>query len=790
MTGLTSAEAKQALEKFGPNLLPQKGGISILNIFINQIKNPFTIVLTTAIVLSFIVGDKIDGILIGAILVLNTFLGFWQEYKASKELEALRSLEVLTSRIIRDGREVEISASEIVPQDVVILEAGDKVPADGKLLESYSLQVNESILTGESLPVIKSRTHPSFGGKNDEDQLFFGTTVISGRGKFLCLQTGLNTRFGKIAQTLAEVKSEQTPLEISLSKLIKGVSLVVIIVTILVFLVRFFQGFELAEVLLSSIALMVAAVPEGLPAVVTIVLALGVRKMYQRKALVRKMIAVESLGAATVILSDKTGTLTKNEMRVQVTKVNKGSEGDLLKCAVLCNSANLVLKEDPLRPRLASTQVRSEASGFDILGDTTEGALLLWAKDKGEEIEALRSEGKLLEEIPFSLQTRKMTVIWEHSGKKAAYTKGAPEVILKEVKLPEKEFLVWEKEYQKMASKGLRVLGFSKDEKFLGLIGIADQIREEAKEAIRLAKGAGIKVCMVTGDNELTAKAVSEQLGLLEEGDEVLTGAQLNLLSDEQLKERIDKIKVYARIEPLDKLRIVKIYQSMGEVVAVTGDGVNDALALKQAQIGVSMGKIGSDVSKEASDIILLDDNFATLVSAVEQGRVIYANILKVIKFLLTGNLSEILLISVASFLALPTPLLPTQILWINFVSDGLPALSLGFDNPSSHIMRNSPRKGNNILGVSMVRYVLLGGISIGAICLLTFYYIYQNFGVELARTITFTLLVLLQMILPFIIRRHHSITSNKVLLLSVILVLIMQALILTVPQLRSIFKI
>ena len=765
MTGLTNHQAQQALQKYGPNLLPQKGAISVLNTFVNQIKNPFSFVLTIAVTASFIVGDTIDGVLIGAILVLNTLLGFWQEFKASKELEALRKFEVLSSRVIRDGVEVEVPSSEIVPEDIVILEAGDKIPADGEIVENYSLEVNEAILTGESMTVIK--THA-------ENRLYLGTTVIAGRGKFKVTKIGISTRFGSIAQTLTEVKDGQTPLEISLSKLIKGVSLAVVIVSALVFILRYFQGFKLSEAVLTSIALMVAAVPEGLPAVVTIVLALGVHKMYQKKALVRKMVAVESLGTSTVVLSDKTGTLTKNEMRVQQIKTEDQEE--LLKCAVLCNSASLVLKEG--------------GGGFDVLGDTTEGALLLWAKDKGKDYQLMRSEGKLVMEIPFSLNSRKMTVVWEHKGKKATYTKGAPEVILKEQKMSEVEFETAEKEYQKMAKKGLRVLAFSKDKKFLGLAGIADQIRAEAKEAIKIAKQAGIKVVMVTGDNELTAKEISEELGLIEKGEEVLTGAQLNLLSDEQLRDRLSKIKVFARITPEDKLRLVRAYQSLGEVVAVTGDGVNDSLALKQAQVGVSMGKIGSDVAKEASDIVLLDDNFATLVTAIEQGRVIYSNILKVIKFLLTGNLSEILLISVASFLALPAPLLPTQILWINFVSDGLPALALGFDTPSSHIMKVPPRKGNNILGVSMIRYILIGGILIALVCLISFHQIYKNIGIDVARSFVFTLMVALQMVLPFIIRRHHSITSNKKLLFSVIFVLIIQILILTVPQLRFIFKI
>lgn len=763
MIGLTTKEAKEALLKYGPNLLPTKAGSNFLKILTNQFKNAFSFILIIATVLSVVAGDVIDGALIGAILVLNIILGFWQEYKASKELEALRSYEVLSSRVLRDGQETKIPSLEIVPGDVVILESGDKIPADGHIIENYSLQINESILTGESLPVMKME-------KAGENLLYFGTNVVSGRGKFLVDKTGPKTRFGSIAETLSEVEDEKTPLEKSLSRLIRWVGLAAVVIAVAIFALRTSQGFELGESFLVSIALLVAAVPEGLPAVVTIILALGVRKMYKQKALVRKMIAVESLGAATIILSDKTGTLTQNEMRVQ--EVKAVNEEELLKCAVLCNSANLVIKEE----------------GVDILGDTTEGALLFWAKDKGHDIELIRNAGKLVEEIPFSLQTRKMTVVWEHGGKRVSYTKGAPEVIFQEVKLSEKDLENWDKEYQKLASKGLRVLGFSKGNQFLGLIGIADQIRDEAKEAIKKCNQAGIKVVMVTGDNELTAKAVADQLGLMGPEDEVLTGKQLEELDDEQLLARLSKIRVYARITPENKHRLVKAYQSMGEVVAVTGDGVNDSLALKQAAVGVSMGKMGTDVAKEASDIILLDDNFATLVSAVEQGRLIYNNILKVIKFLMTGNFSEILLIVGASLLALPAPLVATQILWINFISDGLPALALGFDGASKNIMRTPPRRGNNILDRSMISYILIGGFTIFGICLFGFWYTLENYSLIDARAVVFTLMVVLQMILPFIIRKDHSIVSNQRLFISVVLILISQALILTIPELRTLF--
>lgn len=769
MNGLTKHQAKELLTKYGFNVLPKKRGTSALKILAAQLKNPFSLILIIAVLLSFVVSDRIDAFLIASILILNTILGFWQEFKASKELEALKSFEVFTSRVLRDGKEREIPSSEIVPGDVVILEQGDKIPSDGQLMEAYSLEVNESILTGESLPVVKTT-------KEEENLLYFGTVVVSGRGKFIVTKTGVNTRFGSIAQSLGEVEEEQTPLEKSLSKLIRFIAVTVISVTIVIFLLRFLQGFEISEVFFTSIAFLVAAVPEGLPAVVTIILAVGVRKMYQRKALIRKMVAVESLGAATIILSDKTGTLTKNQMRVHEVKHVKNAKLELMLCGIVCNSANLVLKED--------------GGSFDILGDTTEGALLIWAKDEGKDIALIRSEGKLIEEIPFNLKHRKMSVVWEIKGSKISYTKGAPEVILKESKLSDKELLYWDREYQKMASKGLRVLAFSKNDTFLGIVGIADQIRDEAVEAIKMAKKAQVKVAMVTGDSELTAKNVAERLGILTEGMEVLTGEQMFSLDDEQLSARLDKIAVFARITPEDKYRLVKLYQKKGEVVAVTGDGVNDSLALKSAQVGVSMGKSGSDVAKEASDIVLLDDNFATLISAIEQGRSIYANILKVIKFLMTGNFSEVLLIGIATFLALPSPLLPSQILWINFVSDGLPAIALGFDSPSKHIMQSSPRKGNNILDASMIRYILIGGFVIALICLLVFYLTFQSLGLNQSRSYVFTTMVILQMMLPFIMRRHHSITSNKMLLGSVILMLIMQALIVTLPPLKILFGI
>lgn len=775
--GLTTLRAQSLLKQYGLNLLPQRQKGSAFKLFTRQFQNGLSWLLIIASLLSFLVGDRLDGLLILTILILNAALGFWQEYKASKELEALRKLEVLTSRVIRDGKQQEIPASQIVPEDLVFLEAGDKIPADGRLTLSVELAVNESSLTGESLPVVKST-----GSENN--QVYFGTIVTSGHGKFIVEATGAKTKFGAIALTLSEVEDEVTPLEKALSSFSKGIAIAAIIIALAIFSIRVWQGYEILDVFFGSIALMVAAVPEGLPTVVTIVLALGVKKMHQHKASIRKMVAVESLGSATVICTDKTGTLTRNEMRVKSVEAGKDDLDQLMKCAVLCSSATLVVKE----------------GGFDILGDTTEGALLIWAHEKGIDINKMRSLGKILEEDPFSLKTRMMSVVWQEDGKFVLYAKGAPEAILPKTNLSKKEQERLTGQYEAMAAQGLRVLGFGFKQvdigfsevgnlHFLGFVGIADAPRVEVKEALEKANQAGIRVVMVTGDNELTAKAIAEEVGLIKEGEEILTGAQLGALTDEELNDRLGKIRIFARIDPELKLRIVKAYQRSGEVVAVTGDGVNDSLALKQAHVGVAMGKSGTDVAKEASDIILLDDNFATLVTAIEEGRLIFSNILKSIKFLLTGNFSEVLLIVGAAVLALPTPLLPAQILWINFVTDGFPALALGTDKASSNLMRIPPKKTSVLLGNGMIWYILVGGSLIGLTCLTVFYLLLASQSIETARSTVFTLLVVLQMILVFVIRRHHTPWSNKNLVLAVGFALLMQVLILTVEPLRELFK-
>lgn len=788
--GLSSKEVFDLQTKFGLNILPDSRRFSSLKLLFSQFSNLLVIILIIASMISFAVGDAIDGFLILVIVILNSTLGFFQEYKASKEIEALRSLEVSQVRVIRDGKEVEIPGTQLVPGDLIVLEAGDKIPADAILLLGRDFSVNEAPLTGESLPVFKS---PLSKKETDENILFFGTVVTSGKGRAKVTQTGGGTRFGKIALTLGEVVEEPTPLEKSLSNLAKKVGFFAVVVAVLIFFARVFQGFEILEVFLTSTALMVAAVPEGLPAAISIILAIGVSRMYKKKALIRKMASIESLGATTVICSDKTGTLTKNEMRVKKVLTSAHFKSLILKASVLCNGASLVIKED--------------SGGFDILGDSSEGALLLFAKNQGIDIESLRKQNPVVEEMPFNQKTKMMATVVKTLSGNMLFCKGAPEVVLSFCDLKKSKREKLNGEFEDLASSGLRVLGFaysnlnkksnsSKELKkeslsFLGFVGLADEVRPEVKLAITKARRAGIKVVMVTGDSELTAKEIAEEIGLLSEGDEILTGALLNELTDEQFKERVEKIRIYARVMPEQKLRIVKTLQEMGEVVAVTGDGVNDALALKQAQVGVAMGGKGTDVAKEASDLIILDDNFASIVSAVEQGRLIYSNILKVVKFLMAGNLAEMLVIVVAVVANLPTPLLPVQILWINFVSDGIPALTLAFDPSHKRIMSASPRKNPNvILNKDILYYIGIGGFAIAAITIFVYFSALSLDGIEMARGLTFSALVFLQMGFIFIVRGKSAIFSNKFLLFSVLLVVIFQILIMTYPPLSSLFKV
>lgn len=791
--GLSTSEAKNKLLEFGPNSLPEKSNFSVVTLFVSQFKNILSLILITASVLSFLVGDQIDGILILIILFLNSLLGFWQEFKASKELAALKRLEVVNSRVLRDGNQVLIPSHEIVPGDIVILEAGDQVPADGQIVEAYELSLNEASLTGESAAVNKS-------SKNGENELFLGTTVLTGRAKLLIQNTGVKTKFGQIALTLSTVKEKETPLEISLSSLSKRIGILVVVISIILLIFNLFSGIGFLESLFSSIALLVAAVPEGLPTVITVLLAIGVHNMYKNHTLIRKLSAIESLGATNIICTDKTGTLTKNEMSVTEIEISSANLKLALLTAILCNTASIVLKEDqPL-----NDQNTKDRQNYNMLGDTTEGALLFWAMSEGLDIDQIRNSGKVIEEAPFNLTKRMMSVLWQDSKTHAVtqYSKGAPEVILSICDLSDKKRTELAVVYQKMAEKGLRVLALAlhksiKDKKirdngldFLGFVGIADPPRIEAKEAIFRASAAGIRVVMVTGDNELTAKYIASEVGIFRPGDEVITGSEIEKLTDQELQDKLSNISVFARIQPESKLRIVQALQNIGKVVTVTGDGVNDALALKQAHVGVAMGITGTSVAKEAADMVILDDNLSTIVTAVSEGRLIYNNILKVVKFLLTGNLSELLLILLAVFAGLPSPLLPVQLLWINLVTDGLPALSLVADKAPKDIMNRPPRSlSEPLLSWVNIRYIVVFGVLIAIVNIFAFSTVYLNFGIEAARSLVFSFIVVSQMVFLFILRGKSQIFSNRYLLFSILLVFSLQAAIIYFEPLKAIFK-
>ncbi len=784
--GLTTQQAQDLLQKFGPNKIPAEKQKSALSLLASQFKNIFSLMLSAAVVLSFVIGDALDAFLILIILVLNGFLGFWQEYKATREISALRSLESPQSRVVRDGKEIEIPSNKLVPGDIVIISAGDKIPADATLIEGYEIRVNESSLTGESNPVNKS-----VNSKNNE--VFLGTWLTNGEGKIKITKTGKSTRFGSIAKSLEGITEEETPLEISLNNLAIKISILIFGIAGFISIFGILRGERLLDVFFNSVALIIAAVPEGLPAIITVLLAFGARRMYKKKSLVRRMSSIENLGTTDVILIDKTGTITKNEMALRNVELkNEEDRKKFIEVSVLCNAATLVAKE-------------ADSSSFDILGDNMEGALLVWAQKHGAKIDDMREQFKKIKEIPFDSKRKMMSVLVKRDNKFSLLSKGAPSVIFGISKLTDKEKRELENDTKKMAEKGLRVLAFAYKDlsgksqtadlehglTFLGLGGIADEPRPEAKEAIEKARAAGIEIIMVTGDNALTAKAISEEVGLLKKEDEVITGAQLDELDDNQLRQRLSRIRIYARVNPEHKLRLVEAFQKIGKVVAVTGDGVNDSLALKKAQVGVSMGITGTDVAKESADIIILDDNLSTIVAAIEQGRLIFRNIVKVIRFLLTGNLSEVLLILIVTLLGFPTPLLPAQILWINFVTDGLPAISLAADKPTGNLLNTPKGGGHSLFDLKMLKFISFFGILMGLVSVGAFIISYNFAGLEYGRKVTFSIMIVSQMaFLLFVIRRKQSITSNKYVLLSVVLVLIFQALILTIPPLQDLFGI
>lgn len=781
--GLGLLEVLEKQKNFGKNEIATAERFSAFSLFLSQFPSFINLILVAASVLSFIVGSTIDGVFILILLFLNAVFGFVQEYRAEKSLDKLKTYTKTVARVIRDGKEIEIDAANLVPGDIVVISEGDRIPADGKIISNKFLEIDESVLTGESLPIIKSH----------DDSVFLGTLVTRGSSRLRLETIGKDTRFGQIAQTLAVVAPDKTPLQKRLDGLAKTLSIVILLAASFIIPLGIFQGKEFVSLLLIAVSIGIAAIPEGLPAVVTIALAIGTGKMAKRKAIVRRMDSIETLGAVQIIITDKTGTLTQNAMRVKKFWTPKSDyNSSLLRACVLGNTSSLIEKK--------------EKNSFDIVGDKTDGALLLFAKEKIENLDDLKRGGKILEEYSFDPQTSTITTIWQNKIKHI-YVRGAPEVIISKSKLSQEEKEKIVKTYEEYAKEGLRVIGFGtrtsahngalerkdaeKDLTFLGIVGIYDPPRIEAKKAVEDSRRAGIKTIMVTGDNTLTAETIAREIGLLEKGSDIATGEEISKLSDEQLQEIILKTRIFARTKPEDKLRLVTILKKMGFVVGVTGDGVNDALALKRADVGLAMGESGTDVAKEASDIVLTDDNFSTVVSAVEEGRTIYNNILKSITYLLSGNLSEILFVFLATLFGLPNPLFPTQILWINLVTDGLPALALASDNKDPDILSKKPRNPNApILSNHRLIFILTSGIFLALFFILVFNAIFKISGSEmLARTVVFNLLIVSHMALAFIVRGKSIFKLNKFLIIGVSFTLILQAIITFNPLFQKLFR-
>ncbi|NNV05078.1 cation-translocating P-type ATPase [Geobacillus sp. C56-T2] len=807
-TGLTAAEAEKRLRQFGYNELAEGKKESAIVVFFRQFQDFMVLVLLLATVISAFLGEYVDAVAIVVIVIMNAILGFIQERRAEKSLAALKRLSAPQAVVLRGGEWVKVPARELVVGDVVRLASGDRVGADVRLIEAAGLEIEESALTGESVPVAKSAVplHTAQASLGDlHNMAFMGTLVTRGNGIGIVIATGMKTAMGQIATMLEEADAGATPLQRRLEQLGKILLVVALALTAMVVAVGVAQGHDVYEMFLAGVSLAVAAIPEGLPAIVTVVLALGVQRMIKRNAIVRKLPAVETLGCASVICSDKTGTMTENMMTVTqvwaggrtfaVSGVGFDMAGEfsergravdpnrvpelarLLTMAVLCNRSEL----------------KEENGRRYVDGDPTEGALLVAAAKAGLTKGMVWREYTVEQEFPFDSERKMMTVIVrDRNGRRLVVTKGAPDVLLERADRLEwngreqvltpawKETI--EKAIRQMASSALRTIavayrplaeteriGSEKEAetklRFLGVAGMIDPLRPEVKQAVARCKEAGMKTVMITGDHVLTATAIAKQLGVLPPGGKVMDGATLSKLSVDELERAVDDIYVFARVAPEHKLKIVNALKRRGHIVAMTGDGVNDAPALKAADIGVAMGRSGTEVAKEAASLVLLDDNFATIEAAIEEGRNIYENIRKFIRYLLASNVGEILVMLFAMLLALPLPLVPIQILWVNLVTDGLPAMALGLDRPEENVMKRPPRRPDEgVFARGLGWKIISRGVLIGAVTLAAFLTAYERSGEDLvyAQTAAFATLVLAQLIHVFDCRCDRSIFDRS----------------------------
>ena len=804
--GLTAAQAAERLKRYGSNELQTGARKSTLRIFLEQFADFLVIILILAAAVSAVLGDVESMLVILAVITMNAVLGTVQTVKAAASLDSLKRMSAPTAKVLRDGRVVQVPGREVVPGDVVLLEAGDAICADGRLLECASLKCAESTLTGESLPVEKDIA--PIGGEvpvgDRRNMVFSGCFVTYGRGKFLVTGTGMGTEMGRIAALLKSTGEKKTPLQVSLDQFGRRLSAIILVVCALLFAISVLMRQEnIMNAFLFAVALAVAAIPEALSSIVTIVLSFGTRKMAAENAIIRKLQAVEGLGSVSVICSDKTGTLTQNRMTVQ----------KLYTAGRIISAAEADFRDPVQEPLLRTALLCSDATVNENgeVGDPTETALVRLGEDHGFDEEAIRSRWLRLTEIPFDSDRKLMSTVHQMSGGLLMVTKGAVDVLLGRCIITPEERKAAEDANQRFSQEGLRVLAFAcrridraelslADENsldFLGLIAMMDPPREESKAAVAECIAAGIRPVMITGDHKVTASAVAKEIGILTEGTQAVEGADIDGMSDEELREFVPKVSVYARVSPEHKIRIVRAWQERGNLVAMTGDGVNDAPALKQADIGVAMGVTGTEVAKDAAGVVLADDNFATIVRAVKNGRNVYANIKKAIQFLLSGNMAGILAVLYASLMGLPVPFAAVHLLFINLLTDSLPAIALGLEPHTDAVMEEKPRpRSEGILTRSFLLSVALEGLVMAAATIGAFHVGLRCGGAGVGSTMAFATLCLSRLFHGFSCKSPRPVVltgrfwNNRYLLGAFVVGVVLLGIVLLVPALEPLFQV